>query len=227
MLIKVVLMLGIGAAALVLLRGYSGARHQAIRRLLLLAFTVLAGASLLAPQLWTAAAELLGVGRGTDLLLYLTIVAFLGYVATSYLRFRDLQRQITALSRRLALDEAPPPHFDRPHRPRRSSEPQDEGVAADARPAREPAAPRPRPMPRPAASDDPIFDRPYEPAPSATPPAWEKAAAAAVPAASPRALSPNIKPKKRVAALFGAKPARAEGDHGADARTESQTEAQH
>ncbi len=108
-LIKVVLMVGIGAVALLLLRGYSGARHQAIRRLMLLAFTVLAGASLLAPQLWTAAAELLGVGRGTDLLLYLTIVAFLGYVATSYLRFRDLQLQMTALSRRLALDEAPAP----------------------------------------------------------------------------------------------------------------------
>lgn len=100
-------MVGIGAVALLLLRGYSGARHQAIRRLMLLGFTVLAGASLLAPQLWTAAAELLGVGRGTDLLLYLTIVAFLGYVATSYLRFRDLQLQMTALSRRLALDEAP------------------------------------------------------------------------------------------------------------------------
>ncbi len=102
-------MLGIGAIALVLLRGYSGARHQAIRRLLLLGFTVLAGASLLAPQLWTSAAALLGVGRGTDLLLYLTIVAFLGFVATSYLRFRDLQRQITALSRRIALDEVPAP----------------------------------------------------------------------------------------------------------------------
>lgn len=100
-------MVGIAAVALVLLRGYSGARHQAIRRLLLLGFTLLAGASLLAPQVWTGAAELLGVGRGTDLLLYLTIVAFLGFVATTYLRFRDMQKQITALSRRLALDEAP------------------------------------------------------------------------------------------------------------------------
>lgn len=106
MVFKVVLMLGIAGAALVLLRGYAGARHQAIRRLLLLAFVLLAGASLLVPQLWTSAAELLGVGRGTDLLLYLTIVTFLGFVATSYLRFRDLQRQITAMARRLALDEA-------------------------------------------------------------------------------------------------------------------------
>lgn len=106
MVIKVVLMLGIAGAALLLLRGYSGARHQAVRRLLLLAFVLMAAASLLVPQLWTAAAGVLGVGRGTDLLLYLTIVTFLGFVATSYLRFRDLQRQITAMARRLALDEA-------------------------------------------------------------------------------------------------------------------------
>lgn len=106
MVIKVVLMLGIAGAALLLLRGYSGARHQAIRRLLLLTFVMMAGASLLVPQLWTSAAGVLGVGRGTDLLLYLTIVTFLGFVATSYLRFRDLQRQITAMARRLALDEA-------------------------------------------------------------------------------------------------------------------------
>ncbi len=102
-------MLGIAGAALVMLRGYAGARHQAIRRLLLLAFMAAAATSLVVPQLWTEAAALLGVGRGTDLLLYLTILAFLGFVATSYLRFRDMQRQITALTRRLALDEALPP----------------------------------------------------------------------------------------------------------------------
>lgn len=121
-------MLGIAGAALMLLRGYSGARHQAIRRLLLLGFTVAALASLLVPQLWTEAAELLGVGRGTDLLLYLTILAFLGFVATSYLRFRDMQRQITALTRRLALDEALPPR---------------RAVRQLARPADRPAAEQP------------------------------------------------------------------------------------
>jgi hypothetical protein len=47
-----------------------------------------------------------GVGRGTDLLLYATILVVLGFMVTSYLRTRDLQRQVTVLSRRLALDEA-------------------------------------------------------------------------------------------------------------------------
>jgi len=52
----------------------------------------------------------------------------------------------------------------------------------------------------PARSSDPFFDKPYEPASTAAEPAWE-------PRAAPvgRGLSPNIKPKKKVAALFGGK----------------------
>ena len=54
----------------------------------------------------------------------------------------------------------------------------------------------------PRAPADPFFDKPYEPSPAESEPAWEKKAAAA-PAAASR--TPNIKPKKKVAALFGAK----------------------
>lgn len=109
MWIRLLLVLAVCAVALVLLKGHRGARHQAIRRLLLLGFTTVAALSVLFPGAWTAVAQRLGVGRGTDLLLYALIVAFLGFVATSYLRFRDLQHQVTELSRRLALDEAPAP----------------------------------------------------------------------------------------------------------------------
>ncbi len=59
------------------------------------------------------------------------------------------------------------------------------------------APPRPRPI---RANADPFFDKPYEPNALAVEPAWETRGAA-----SPRGVSPNIKPKKRVAALFGAK----------------------
>jgi hypothetical protein len=107
-LIKILLMLAIAGTALALLQGRRGARRQAIRRLLLLAFTGATCLSVLFPEAWTALAQALGVGRGTDLLLYALIVAFLGFIATSYRRSRDMQRQITLLSRRLALDEAPP-----------------------------------------------------------------------------------------------------------------------
>jgi len=109
MWIRLLLLVAIAAIALVLLRGGRGARHQAIRRLLLLGFVATAGLSVLFPEAWTRTAEAVGVGRGADLLLYGLIVVVLGFMATSYLRFRDLQRQVTELSRRLALDEAPAP----------------------------------------------------------------------------------------------------------------------
>ena len=57
--------------------------------------------------------------------------------------------------------------------------------------------------PAPAApATDPFFEKPYEPVDPAAEPAWDRKAVV-----QPRALSPNIKPKKRVAALFGAKQA--------------------
>ncbi len=96
----------------------------------------------------------------------------------------------------------------------------------DDRPMRRPRAPRDdreaplvdAPRPAPAAADgvrssgrpwrsnapapraaDPFFDKPYEPSPDGAPPAWEKTTAA--PAA--KLLTPNIRPKKKVAALLG------------------------
>ncbi|WP_029525642.1 DEAD/DEAH box helicase [Polaromonas glacialis] len=78
--------------------------------------------------------------------------------------------------------------------------------AADARPPREPAERRERreytPHRQPAASRDPFFDRPYEPgAPAESLPSWE-ATSKANPARN--GVSANIKPKKKVAALFKA-----------------------
>ncbi len=95
-------------AALFMLRG-GGARHQAIQRIFLLLFIVAAGSSVFFPQVWTFAARLLGVGRGADLLLYITVLAFLGFVATTYRRFRRLEQEITELARSVALATADSP----------------------------------------------------------------------------------------------------------------------
>ncbi len=62
----------------------------------------------------------------------------------------------------------------------------------------------PRYTPR-AAPIDPFFDRPYEPnASTSGAPSWETSAkAGTLPSAGARSISPNIKPKKKVAALLG------------------------
>jgi len=107
-LIQILLLLGIALVAAVLLRR-AGARHQAIRRLALVAFGAFAVTSVIFPNIWNALARLVGVGRGSDLLLYGTIMVLLGYMATSYIRFRELENRFTKLARRIALDEVAAP----------------------------------------------------------------------------------------------------------------------
>jgi len=114
--IQVLLIVAVLVVAARLLRG-QGARHQAIRRMMLVLFAVAAVLSILFPATWTRLANLVGVGRGADLLLYALMVAFLGFVATTYRRFRVLESQFTQLARRIALDEVPPPGPDRSSAP--------------------------------------------------------------------------------------------------------------
>ncbi len=95
----------------------------------------------------------------------------------------------------LELDDTPvrPPYRERAKR----DDEDDRGIreARDSRPVTRSA---PREVARP--SSDPFFDKPYEPAAGTAEPAWEQRAAPVS-----RSLSPNIKTKKKVAALFGGK----------------------
>jgi hypothetical protein len=108
LLIQVVLVVGIALVAARLLRG-RGARVLAVRRIAMLAFAALAIASVLFPETWTGVAKIVGVGRGTDMVLYALVVAFLGFTVTTYLRFREMESKYTRMARHIALAEAPPP----------------------------------------------------------------------------------------------------------------------
>ena len=92
-----------------------GARAQAIRRIGLVVFAAFAAVSILFPDVWNRIAAVVGVGRGTDMVLYALVVAFLSFTVTTYLRFRDLEVRYTKLARRIALDEAS--HQPEPPRP--------------------------------------------------------------------------------------------------------------
>lgn len=106
MLIKVILLVAMLGVALLLNRSTADARHQAVRRLMLMGFVGVAVLSVIFPQWLSAAARLVGVGRGTDLLVYALVVAFLSYMASSYRRTNILSARITALTRELTLSEA-------------------------------------------------------------------------------------------------------------------------
>jgi len=46
-----------------------------------------------------------GVGHGTDLLLYFLVLIFVCFVATTYHRFRQIEGDVTHLARQFALLE--------------------------------------------------------------------------------------------------------------------------
>ena len=58
------------------------------------------------PELLVWLAQVLGIGRGTDLVLYVFIlVGFVAFFAT-YLRFRRLEEQMTKIVRHIAIENA-------------------------------------------------------------------------------------------------------------------------
>ncbi|TDK23546.1 DUF2304 domain-containing protein [Arthrobacter crusticola] len=107
--VQIVLLVVVVIFSLVLIRGGSNAKHMAIRRIMVLLFAIAAVFSIFFPTILTQLASMVGVGRGTDLMLYAFIVSFLVYMSTTHQRFRQMETTLTKLSRRIALDEAVKP----------------------------------------------------------------------------------------------------------------------
>lgn len=106
MLIQIILIVVIVTIGILLIRRPGSDRHLAMRRLLLGGFVLIAVLSVLFPQWLSWVANLIGVGRGTDLLLYVFVLVFLVFVATQYRRTVEQDRKLTLLARRIALLEA-------------------------------------------------------------------------------------------------------------------------
>ena len=105
-LIKVLLILSFLA---LLGWGFRHRAHVGLRAGLRLAAIVLTGAaiaSVINPNLTTSAANLVGVARGTDLVLYLFIVIFIATSIGSYFRFREQDRRLVEVVRASAIREA-------------------------------------------------------------------------------------------------------------------------
>ncbi len=106
MWIQPVLIVAMIAIAVYLTRSTPSDRHLAIRRILLFGALLVGIALVLVPEWLTAIARAVGIGRGTDLLVYGSIVAFLLYVVTDYKRSVQQDRATTSLARELTLAEA-------------------------------------------------------------------------------------------------------------------------
>lgn len=119
--VQILLVLAVGYGVLALIRGGANAKHQAIRRVVGLAFFVFAALSIFFPDLLTDLAQFLGIGRGTDLVLYGFVVIFMLTQATSALRHRQQEVNVTRLARHMAVTEAEKPWAPAPEHAERAS----------------------------------------------------------------------------------------------------------
>ena len=79
-------------------------RTDFLDRLVYLACAAVGIVLVIDPMVSTQIANLLGIGRGADLLFYLFIVASLFYAVATRSRIRRMEKQITTLVRQNALD---------------------------------------------------------------------------------------------------------------------------
>lgn len=99
-------------------RGRGGVRIEAWKRLLLLLFALVVVVTILNPEVATWLAQQLGIGRGTDLVGYLTAVALFIVAVNSYLNQRRTDEALVTLTREVALQRfhrqvlEAPPEFD-------------------------------------------------------------------------------------------------------------------
>lgn len=109
MIIKVLL---IGAAlgfGLLILRDRVPGQHQLLRRIAGLVVVMSGIVAILWPMVTTYIANAIGVGRGTDLLLYVLVVVFVYNVVATTQRLHQLDAKLTALTRELAIERASHP----------------------------------------------------------------------------------------------------------------------
>lgn len=105
--IKIILIVVIAVFTVFLMLPGKGARHLALRRLSMLGLLVLVVLAVVFPDSVTAVAQVLGVGRGTDLLLYGLIVVFIGNSLVVQRRHRKTDIEVTKLARLIAIQGAP------------------------------------------------------------------------------------------------------------------------
>jgi hypothetical protein len=106
MIIKWLLVPALVIAVVLSLRARSSLRGQA-RRKILAVLTVVAGAvAVLFPGLLQALADMVGVTRGTDLMLYGLALVIIYLVGSTGVRFREQESRLVLLARQVALGEA-------------------------------------------------------------------------------------------------------------------------
>ncbi|WP_336660597.1 DUF2304 domain-containing protein [Leucobacter sp. USHLN153] len=105
-LFQVLLVAVVIAAASIAVRFLPGERSLALKRIFAIIFVLAAVVAIVFPGLLTSVANFFGIGRGTDLLLYLFIVAMLVFAVAVVRAKARSDARVTELARAVALMEA-------------------------------------------------------------------------------------------------------------------------
>ncbi|WP_319449196.1 MULTISPECIES: DUF2304 domain-containing protein [unclassified Mycobacterium] len=106
---KVLLIASVVVLLMYLLASRRKAQSRAWVKVGYVLFFVAAIYAILRPDDTTVVAHWLGIGRGTDLLEYAFIIAFLFATISAYMRFKDLELRYARLARAVALEGAREP----------------------------------------------------------------------------------------------------------------------
>ena len=113
MIAQIVLVLAALGALAYFVRRAHNVRIRASKRIAFFAFIVANIYAVLRPNDTTWVAQQVGVGRGTDLVVYLLVVAFVFGMLNTYLRQREISNHLTDLARSVALRDAELANRDR------------------------------------------------------------------------------------------------------------------
>lgn len=104
-LIQFILLVIIAAAAFGAVRQFRQGGLSVRRLVVWIALWVVAAVIVILPQTATLIANIVGVGRGSDFIIYLSIVGLAYLVFRLFMKMEDMEREITRLVRELALKD--------------------------------------------------------------------------------------------------------------------------
>lgn len=102
-LIQFILLVIIAAAAFGAIRQFRQGGLSVQRLVVWVALWIAAAVIVILPQTATLIANIVGVGRGSDFIIYLSIVGLAYLVFHLFVKIEDMEREITRLVRELAL----------------------------------------------------------------------------------------------------------------------------
>lgn len=112
MVIRIVLIVLFFPAFYLVVRVRS-AQFRAMRIMMLLALMLITSYSIAFPETWQNFAEILGIGRGADLMLYLLAVAFITFVGLVLRKLRDIEYRTSLVVQQIALQNVQKPSVDK------------------------------------------------------------------------------------------------------------------